>query len=37
MKLSHEVEKVTTPGKKAAFRLYGSDGKLLFGSKNSFV
>lgn len=29
MKLSQEVEKVTIPGKKEAFRLYGGDGKGL--------
>lgn len=27
MKLSQDIEKVTIPGKKEAFRLYGGDGK----------
>lgn len=27
MKLSQDIEKVTIPGKKNAFRLYGGDGK----------
>ena len=29
MKLSQDIEKVTIPGKKEAFRLYGGDGKGL--------
>lgn len=29
MKLSQDIEKVTIPGKKEAFRLYGGDGKSL--------
>jgi nicotinate phosphoribosyltransferase len=29
MKLSQDVEKVTMPGKKQAFRLYGNDGRAL--------
>ena len=27
MKLSQDIEKVTIPGKKEAYRLYGGDGK----------
>lgn len=27
MKLSQDIEKVTIPGKKDAYRLYGGDGK----------
>ena len=27
MKLSQDIEKVTIPGKKDAYRLYGADGK----------
>lgn len=27
MKLSQDIEKVTIPGKKEAFRLYGGDGE----------
>lgn len=29
MKLSQDIEKVTIPGKKEAFRLYGGDGRAL--------
>lgn len=29
MKLSQDIEKVTIPGKKEAFRLYGGDGSGL--------
>lgn len=29
MKLSQEIAKVTIPGKKNVYRLYGHDGKLL--------
>ena len=29
IKLSEDVEKVTIPGKKSAYRLYGSDGRYI--------
>jgi len=29
MKLSQDIKKVTIPGKKDAYRLYGGDGKAL--------
>ena len=29
MKLSEDVEKVTIPGRKRAYRLYGADGQSL--------
>lgn len=28
IKLSEQVDKITMPGKKKAFRLYGKDGKI---------
>ena len=31
MKLSQDIEKVTIPGKKEAYRLYGGDGKSPSG------
>ena len=30
MKISEEVKKVTIPGKKSAYRLYGHDGMKTF-------
>ena len=33
IKLSEDVEKVTIPGKKSAYRLYGSDGRYQISAQ----
>ena len=35
MKLSQDIEKVTIPGKKEAYRLYGGDGKSPSGKPHN--